>query len=111
MVLYVMRFNILPDKVDKYNKWIDNYYRLTLAVRGVVELRGYRTLASSQGHVVVTYEFKNMGTWAKWRSHKEITKFLDELSKLVTNMTFELWGPSPIVPEPIRPENNSVNQD
>ena len=109
MVLYVMRFNILPDKVDKYNKWIENYYRLTLAVRGVVEFRAYRTLASSQGHIVATYEFKNMGTWAKWYSSNELQKFLDELKKYVTNLTFELWGPSPIVPEPIRPEYNSEN--
>ena len=109
MVLYVVRFDILPDKMEKYPKWIKNYYRNTIEVRGVKEFRGYRTLASSQGNVVVTYEFKNMETWAKWRSHMEIIKFLEELRKFVTNMTFELWGPSPIVPEPLHPENNSVN--
>ena len=111
MVLYVIRFDVLPDKMDKYPKWIENYYRLTLAVRGVEEMRAYRTLASSQGHVIATYEFKNMETWAKWRSHKEIIKFLDELKKFVTNMTFELWGPSPIVPEPLHPGSNPVNKD
>ena len=103
MVLYVVRFDILPDKEKEYTKWIKNFLKFPLVVQGVEEFRGYRAAASSHGYCVATYEFKNMVTWAKWRSHKEIIKFLEALNKYVTNMTFELWGPSPIVPEPIRP--------
>ena len=109
MVLYVVRYDILPDKMEKYPKWIENYYRLTLAVRGVEELRAYRSLASSCGHIVATYQFKNLETWAKWRSHKEIIKFFDELRRYVTHLTFEIWGPSPVIPEPLHPENEPEN--
>lgn len=111
MVLYVIRFDILPDKVKEYTKWIDSFLKITWIVPGMEEFRAYRTVVSSQGYAVGTFEFKNMNAWAKWNSNKEIQKFLDELRKFVTNMTFELWGPSPIYPEPIRPGNNSVNQD
>ena len=111
MVLYVVRFDIHPDKVKEYTKWIDSFLKITWIVPGVEEFRAYRTIVSSQSNVVGTFEFKNMGTWAKWRSHKEITKFLEELSKFVTNFTSELLGPSPIVPEPLRPGNNPVNKN
>ena len=100
-----MRFDIRPDKVEEYAEWVEKFYRLTLDVRGVEEFRAYRTKVSSQGHVIVTYEFKNMEAWAKWYENEELQKFLDELRKYVTNMTSELWGSSPIVPKPIHPEN------
>ncbi|MFC1541704.1 hypothetical protein ACFL50_04545 [Candidatus Latescibacterota bacterium] len=103
MVLYVVRFDIHPDKEKEYTKWIKNFLNLPLVVQGVEEFRGYRTLASTKGYIVATYQFKDLETWAKWRSHKEIVKFLEALNNYVTNMTFELWGPSIIVPEPIKP--------
>ena len=56
MVLYVVRYNIVPEQVDKYNKWIDKYVHYTYKVPDVIEFRGYRTIASSQGHIVGTYD-------------------------------------------------------
>jgi hypothetical protein len=44
-----------------------------------------------------------MTTWASWYANEDAQKVLDELHTFATNITKELWGPSPIVPEPIRP--------
>ncbi len=102
MVLYVMKWDILPDKVEAYMKWTEGAIQRTLAVPGVAEFRAYRpTTGASQ--VVVTYEFDDMATWAAWQTHEDTQKVLDELRTLAANVTIELWGPSPVVPKPIRP--------
>jgi len=101
-VLYVEKWNVLPDKMEAYAKWTQSAIRRTTAVPGVIEFRGYR--AATGGHrVVITYEFADMATWAAWESNEENQKVLNELSTLVSDLTRELWGPSPFVPKPIRP--------
>jgi hypothetical protein len=52
---------------------------------------------------VITYEFADMSGWAAWHSDEDIQKVLTELHTVAVNVTPELWGPSPVVPAPIRP--------
>jgi hypothetical protein len=71
-------------------------------VPGVVEFRGYRP-ATGSFQVVVTYEFADLSAWAAFYAHADVQKVLDELHTVALNITMELWGPSPVVPKPIRP--------
>jgi quinol monooxygenase YgiN len=100
-VLVVMKFDIHTDKQETYAKWREGAIKRTLAVPGVVELRGYRGLAGVPDHLV-TYEFADLTAYAAWRSNEEIQKVLDELHTVAPNVTTELWGPSSAVPKPIR---------
>jgi len=102
MVLQVMKWDIHPDKVDGYLKWTQGAIQRTLAVPDVLEFRAYRP-ASGASQVVITYEFADMAAWVAWQTHKDTQKVLDELHTVALNVSIELWGPSPIVPEPIRP--------
>ena len=102
MVLCVMKWDILPDKVEAYTKWTESAMRRTLAAPGVVEFRGYRP-ATGASQVVVTYEFADMAAWAAWYMHEDLQKVMAELRTLTANLSTELWGPSPVVPQPIRP--------
>ncbi len=102
MVLYVMKWDILPDKVKAYGEWAQSAIRRTVAAPGVVEFRGYRP-ATGSSQVVVTYEFANLAAWSTWDAHEDVQQVLNELRAFTTNVSLELWGPSPIVPEPIRP--------
>ncbi len=102
MVLQVMKWNIHPDKVEDYLKWTESAIKRTLAVPGVVEFRAYRP-ATGASQVVTTYEFADMVTWAAWQSDEDGQKVMDELRTLTLNVNIEVWGPSPIVPGPIRP--------
>jgi len=102
MVLYVMKWDIHPDKVEAYLKWSQSAIQRTLAVPGVVEFRAYRGVTGAP-QVVVTYEFADLAAWAAYYAHEDIQKVLDELRTLTLNVTTELWGPSPVVPRPIRP--------
>lgn len=102
MVLYIMKWDIHPDKVEAYLKWTEGAIRRTLAVPGVVEFRAYRP-ATGSSQVAITYEFADMAAWATWQAHEDTQKVLAELYTLALNVTSELWGPSPVVPKPIRP--------
>jgi len=103
MVLYVMRWNIHPDKPQAYVEWTASAIRRTTAAPGVVEFRAYRP-ASGSHQVAITYEFAEMAAWAAWYSNEDVQKVFTEVRTLATDVTSELWGPSPVVPTPIRPQ-------
>jgi quinol monooxygenase YgiN len=102
MVLHVVKWDIHPDKVEAYIKWTESAIKRTLAVPGVVEFRAYRP-ATGASQVVVTYEFADWATWAAWYGNEDIQKVVNERRTLTLNESNELWGPSPVVPAPIRP--------
>jgi len=102
MVLYVMKWNVHPDKKEEYLNWTSGAIKRTLGVPGVSEFRAYRP-ASGSAEVVVTYEFADMAAWAAWNVHEDIQHVFDELHTMALNISTELWSPSPVVPHPIRP--------
>jgi len=102
MVLVVMKWDIHPDKAEAYLKWTESAIKRTLAAPGVVEFRAYRPVTGAS-QVAITYEFADLATWAAWYSNEDVQKVLNELHTLALNVTTELWGPSPVVPAPIRP--------
>lgn len=102
MVLFVVKWDIHPDKNDAYLKWLDSSIPRTLAIPGVIEFRGYRG-ALGTSEIVATYEFADVAAWAAWYMHEEAQKVWGELHTLALNVTAELWNTSPTVPAPIRP--------
>lgn len=102
MVLLVMKWNIHPDKLEAYLQWTDGAIKRTLTAPGVIEFRAYRP-ATGASQAVVTYEFPDMAAWAAWQSHEDVQKVLTELRTLALNIESDIWGPSPVVPKPIRP--------
>ncbi len=101
MVLYVIKFDIHPDKVNDYLEWVKSAIKRELAHPGIVEFRAYRPVTGSH-QVVVTYEFTDMTAWAEWQAHEEVEKVRTELHTLALNVNIELWSPSPVLPAPIR---------
>ncbi len=102
MVLYVMSWNIHPDKEEEYPKWAQSAIQRYLKIPGVVEFRGYRTVAGRR-QVVITFEFVDMNAFAAWQGSQDVQKITAEAFTMTLNLKVELWGPSPIVPKPIRP--------
>ena len=102
MVLFVMKWDILPDKIEAYKEWTSSATKRLISAPGVIEFRGYRPSTGSH-QVVVTYEFADFPSWAAWVENEDVRKVKDEMQALTCNRSTELWGPSPVVPEPIRP--------
>ena len=90
------------EKAEAYGQWAESAIRRVLAAPGIVEFRAYRPVTGSY-QVVVTYQFVDLAAWAAWQSNEDVQKLTDEVHTYCTNVNWELWGPSPIVPEPIRP--------
>jgi len=103
MVLAVTKWDIHPDKLEAYPKWAEAAIKRGMSVPGVVEFRGYRGAAGAP-QVVITWEFADMEAWAAWHSNEATQKIFAELHTVAVNVTTELWGPSPVVPVPVRPE-------
>ena len=104
MLLMVLEWDIRPDKVDAYREWAQGAIPRNLAASGIVEFRAYRMLAGPPpGQVVVTYEFADVEAWAKWSTDPGVEQTHQEIRSYVENFSTELWGPSPVVQEPIRP--------
>jgi len=101
-VLYITKWNINPGKVEEYPKWAQSAIQRTLAAPGVVEFRAYRASAGSH-QTVVTYEFADMDAWSAWQANEDVQNVFAETHIMGLNVTAELWGPSPVVPKPIRP--------
>lgn len=102
MVLYLMRWDILPDKVEAYETWSREVIPRILAVPGIIEFRGYRPVTGAS-QAVVTLEFPDLGAWTAWYMDEDVQTMFNALRLLATNVTTELWGPSPLVSQPIRP--------
>ena len=102
MVLYVRKYDIRPGKAEEFAEWAKSVRNRMFAVPGIIELRAYRP-ATGNRQVVVIYEFADMTAWAAWQSNEDIQKLGEEARTYITNVSRELWGPSPIIPEPIRP--------
>jgi antibiotic biosynthesis monooxygenase (ABM) superfamily enzyme len=102
VVMLVEKYDIHPDKVEAYVRWSEGAIKRLFSVPGVIEFRGYRMAVGSH-QVVCTYEFADLASYGHWRENKEIQKVYDESYTLTLNLTSEIWGPSPVVPKPIRP--------
>jgi antibiotic biosynthesis monooxygenase (ABM) superfamily enzyme len=105
VVLYILKWDIRPDKEKDYLKWTAGAIQRNLAAPGVVEFRAYRgATGSSPSQVVITYEFKDFANWAKWYVDAGVQQSTQEVRSYVENLSSELWGPSPVVPKPMRPK-------
>lgn len=102
MVTQVVRYDIHPFKVEAYAEWAKTAIPKLLAVPGLVEFRGYRAV-TGPSQIVTTFEFADLAAWAAWAAHDVVQALTHERRTFTLNEVSELWGPSPIVPEPIRP--------
>lgn len=102
MYLYLVKWDLIGDRLEDYETWTKFAIERSLAVSGVTEFRAYRPAAGSS-QVAVTFEFTSFEDWTSWFNNDDIQEMFEKLFELTTNIERELWEPSPLVPEPIRP--------
>ena len=100
MHLYVLKWDINPKSEGAYNKWALEAIQRTLDIPGVREFRAYRPLAGDS-QVVVTFEFATFEDWSSWFDDETVQQAFTQLFGMGKNVDRELWGPSPLIPEPI----------
>jgi quinol monooxygenase YgiN len=93
MVLYVMKWDIPPDKVEAYLNWTESAVPPTLAVPGVIDFQAHQP-DNGTSQIVVTYEFDDLAAWADWYAHGDVRKAMDAINTLTNHASLELWIPS-----------------
>lgn len=102
MVQQVMMYDLVPS-VDQhaYQAWSKRTIAALVQQPGLVEFRAYRNMLGTP-QVRTTIDWESLAAYEKylqgaWQPVEA------ELRTMATNIRVELWGPSPIVPEPLRP--------
>jgi len=104
MIEVDLKWDFLPG-VDQqaYQAWAQKAIGTVLQSPGIVEFRASRNMLAGP-QVRATSVWNTMADWgafdesAAWQALKD--ELLDQYAQ---NMSVDIWGPSPVVPEPLRP--------
>ena len=98
-----MVYDLLPGIDQKaYQEMAKKAVELVLQSPGLVEFRANRNVLGSP-QVRATSVWQTLADWAKFYESSGWQELETEMRTFVTNLRFELWGPSPVIPEPLRP--------
>jgi len=98
-----MTYDLLPGvDLKAYSAWAKRTVETMIKQPGVVEFRANRNvLGNPQVRVSVTW--KSLVDWGRFAESDAWRSLEAELHGFATNVKVELWGPSPILAEPVRP--------
>lgn len=104
MIEVAFTYDFHPNIDEKaYAKVAKKATAMMLQAEGFVEFHAHRNLTGSP-HVRRTSIWKSLKHWAALAQQPEFQDVTAEFRKYVTNLQVTLWGPSPLLPEPIKPE-------
>lgn len=104
MIEVAFTYDFLPGIDQKaYGKLAKSVTALMVSAEGFVEFRAHRNLTGSP-HVRRTSVWESLVHWAALAESQEFQNLTAEFRTFVTNVEVLIWGPSPLTPEPIRPE-------
>ena len=98
-----LTYDLLPGLNQKaYAEFAKNAIGTVLKAPGCIEYRANRNVLGSP-QVRSTWVWQSLSDWAKFVESKESAAIDTQLRTFVTNIHVEIWGPSPVVPKPLRP--------
>ena len=72
---------------------------------GFKELRAFRNPFRTTPQTLVLCEFDSLESCMKYVESENYSRLLSELRKVgCTNISAQLWGTSPMIPEPLKPQ-------
>jgi len=88
-----------------YKEWAKKAIGTVLQTPGLVEFRAFRNVLGSP-YVRTTTVWQSLTDWVKFFESPEWQEIETELrDAFATNVSVEIWGPSPVAPTPLRPGN------
>jgi heme-degrading monooxygenase HmoA len=105
MIEVHVSYDLVSGADDKaYEQWMKRAIVPVLKSEGIVEVRAYRNLLGSP-QVLVVLVWKSLADWARIAEGSDWGALINELrSSLATHLRIDIWGPSPVVPEPVHPK-------
>lgn len=103
MIEVNMTYDLLPD-IDQqaYGEFVKKAIATVLRAPGFVEFRANRNVLGSP-QVRSTSVWQSLADWARFTESAEWQALELEFRTFLTNLDVQIWGPSPLVSEPLRP--------
>lgn len=103
MIEVAFTYDFLPG-IDEaaYAKFARKATAMMVKAEGFIEFRAHRNLLGAP-HVRRTSVWQSLAHWAAVADQPEFQNLTVEFRKYVTNLDVQLWGPSPLTPQPIKP--------
>ena len=103
MVEIVFTYDFVPGMDEQaYARLARRATEMMVSAPGFVEFRAHRSLVGTP-HVRRTSVWRSLSDWAALAQNPEFQEVTAEFRTYVTHVDVQLWGPSPLVPDPIRP--------
>lgn len=97
-----MTYDFLPNvDMKAYVEWAKKVWGIMAQQDGMMEFRANRNVLGSPQIRTVTM-FRSLEDWAKFNQGTWQT-LQAELRMFATNIKIEIWGPSPVLAQPVRP--------
>jgi hypothetical protein len=98
-----LSYDLLPNADMKaYGEWVKNTVKALVEHTGVVEFRATRNVLGAP-QVRATTVWQSLADWSKFTEGNVWQSMQTEMRTFATNIEVELWGPSPLLPNPVRP--------
>jgi heme-degrading monooxygenase HmoA len=103
MIESTMTYDLLPSvNMKTYQEWAKKAVGIVAKQPGMLEFHVNRNVLGSP-KVRTTTVFRSLEDWAKFAESDAWHSMEAEMHGFATNMKLEVWGPSPVLPEPVRP--------
>ena len=104
MIEVHLAYDLMPGvEENAYFNWIKQAIVPALKSEGIVEIKACRNPKESPA-VLVTGVWKSMEDWTKFSQSEPWNSLINTLqTTFAINIRIEVWGPSPFLPEPLRP--------
>jgi heme-degrading monooxygenase HmoA len=96
----------LPPKeqIEAYNEKAGTWLATTLKQPGLKQWRAFRNPFMTTPEVMVISEFDSLASCLKWVESDDYAAVVGEMRAAgCTNAAVQLWGTSPLAPEPLKP--------
>ena len=102
MVEVAFTYDFLPGVDEKaYARLAKNATRMMKAAEGFVEFHAHRNMLGSP-HVRRTSVWQSFAHYAAFAETPDFQKLTADFRAYVTRLDVQVWGPSPLVPQPIK---------
>jgi hypothetical protein len=98
-----LSFDLLPNvDMKAYGEWVKKTVASVAKQPGMIEFRANRNIVGAP-QIRTASVWQSLGDWSKFTEGSDWQSMLAELHGFATNVKVDLWGSSPVMPEPVRP--------
>ena len=97
-------YDLLPNiDMKAYGEWVKTVMGTITKQPGMVEFRANRNVLGGTPMIRTCTIWQSLGDWSRFAEDSAWQSMQMEMRGFANNIRLELWGPSPMVPEPIKP--------